>query len=80
MFFPDVSLEEWLKKYPELEVISSTCENCGSEMKATRPFIEKHFAGLRIDHCHCGKNRHSTAMAITTTAEKHREWEALLLG
>jgi hypothetical protein len=78
MLFPNVTTEDWIKKYPDLKVISSTCENCGTEMQATRPFIEKHFAGLRIDHCPCGKNRHSTMMMVTTSAEKHEEWTSLL--
>jgi hypothetical protein len=79
MIFPNVSLKDWLKKYPELKVISSQCENCGKKMKTTRPFIEKHFAGLRIDTCPCGKNRHSSMTMVTITAEKHQEWADLLL-
>lgn len=48
MIFPEVSLEEWLRRYPELKIIASQCENCGSQMKITRSFVENSLQGYLI--------------------------------
>ena len=40
MIFPDIDLDDWIKKYPALEVISRPCHYCKSSRVANIPFIE----------------------------------------
>lgn len=76
MIFVNVTLEEWLSKHPDLKIIEETCDGCGREIKATRPFVTKGYAGLRGTDCDCGNGRHTVMSLVTTSAEKHYEWIA----
>lgn len=77
MIFPDVSLQDWLKKYPELEVITRSCDACGALMHATKPFLEKGYAGL-VTVCPCGGRTHQAMSCVTTSKEESREWSEIL--
>ena len=78
MIYPDVTLEEWLKKYPELEVISKSCDNCDAVMSSTIPYLNKDYAGLIAPDCKCQKNKTTCMISVTRTIEVHNEWvEAL---
>jgi hypothetical protein len=80
MIYPDVSLKEWRKKYPELKVMKLDCDNCGKTIVANRPFLTKGYAGLDAPRCECGKNRHSCSSMVTTTKEEHQSWLDVLGG
>lgn len=54
MIFPDIDLDDWIKKYPALEVISRPCHYCKSSRVANIPFIEKDWVGLQSKDCSCG--------------------------
>lgn len=63
MIYPDVSLEEWLKKCPGLRVLTQPCPSCGSEIVTDRPFISKDYAGLEGKFCKtCGHQRNSSSL------------------
>lgn len=60
MIYPDVTLEDWLRKHPELQVLKKTCDSCGKDMFSTVPFMTKDYYGLESPKCSCGKNRNIT--------------------
>jgi hypothetical protein len=80
MIFLDYSLEEWLRRYPDLKVTVGTCDNCGNPMPTVRPFIAKDYAGLQANDCACAQNRHTAMSLVTTNERKHREWAIALSG
>lgn len=66
MIFVTNSLEDWLKKHPDLYVCETKCNACGQTRKADRPFISKGWAGLISEKCKCGKNRSNASVAVCT--------------
>ena len=56
MIFPDVTIEEWLKKHPELSPpdYSKSCHECGKPVHTYRPYIEKDWIGFASNECECG--------------------------
>jgi hypothetical protein len=78
VLFPEVTLDQWLKKYPELEVIEGFCDHCGEPLKAVKPFITNRYAGIMAPECRCGKNRHSVMSLVTNSYKTHLEWESIL--
>lgn len=78
MIFPDIRLEDWLKKYPELDLLEKECDSCGRTMIANVPFITKGFAGVISPNCQCGKNRTICSSRVTTSSEEHIKWSKLL--
>lgn len=57
MIYPEVSLKDWLKKYPVLEIKKIKCHHCRVPMIADIPFIEKNWIGLESKDCACGKGK-----------------------
>jgi hypothetical protein len=52
--YPDVPLEDWLKKYPSLTVNKVECFECKKEVTIDKPWMTLHFAGLIAKKCpHC---------------------------
>ncbi len=74
MIFVEKTTEEWIKKYQDLSVLTRECDNCGSEMKTTKPFISKDYAGLKAPKCSCGKNKFSAMSMVTRTSAKYNEF------
>jgi len=60
MIFPDVTIKEWLKKYPDLDEpdYSHSCSECGVKIKEYKPFIEKDWIGFVSNKCDCGCGFH----------------------
>jgi hypothetical protein len=56
MIYPDISLIDWMKKYPDLVVVKRNCSHCKEEQQATIPFIDFDVVGLVSADCPCGKN------------------------
>ena len=56
MIYPDVTIEEWLKRYPELSPpdYSRSCHECGTPVHTYKPFIEKDWVGFESNECECG--------------------------
>lgn len=80
MFYPDVSLEEWLEKYPDLYVFGRKCEGCGKTMRTNTPFIMRGYVGLESGDCSCKKNHSRCSVRITTTDKEHTRWVNLIKG
>ena len=80
MIFTDASVNEWLRKYPELKIITGNCDHCGAPMRTTRPFVTRDYAGLIAHDCSCGQNRHTALSLVTTTQKKNAEWAEVLSG
>lgn len=74
MIFPQVSLQDWLQKHPDLKINKLNCDACGKEMIANKPFIEKGYAGLIAEKCSCGNNRHTCMSMVTTSKEAYDHW------
>jgi hypothetical protein len=79
MIFPEVTIEEWINKFPELEVISRRCDYCGSIMKSEKPFLMKGYAGLVSPNCKCGKNRGLCSSRITISDYEHKRWNKFFI-
>lgn len=54
MIYPDVTLEEWLKRYPDLESSDEECPECGTFRTVNIPFLSKKWIGLMSSQCKCG--------------------------
>lgn len=55
MIYPDVTLEEWMTKFPGLEPQEIECP-CGGIGKTTKPVITKDWVGLVMPKCKgCGE-------------------------
>lgn len=80
MIYPDVPLEEWLDRYPELCVVERQCEGCGRLMRASTPFIMKGYVGIESGDCSCKKNYSRCSCRITITNEEHTRWVNLIEG
>lgn len=78
MIFVEASVEEWIKKHSQLEVIEGKCDYCGKPMKTNRPFITKGYAGLKAYDCLCGRGRNTVLSLVTTSIKKHSEWNEAL--
>lgn len=78
MIYPDIPLKVWLKKYPDLEVLSHKCESCGEISKSETPFLTKEYAGLESQPCSCGKGRGGCSTYVTITKEAHLKWSNLI--
>lgn len=74
----DVSLEEWLERYPILYVKTFDCDGCGAEMKSDVPFVDRGYVGLTCRPCECGKMRHCAEVLATTTGAANDEWKKTL--
>jgi hypothetical protein len=74
MIFPDIKLKSWLKRYPELEIESGICDNCGKDMPTIKPFIEKGAVGLISADCICKKNKNQSMTVIFTDEEENSYW------
>lgn len=77
MIYPDVPVEEWLKKYPTLTVIESVSYPCGCKIKADRPYITKDYAGLESRKC-CDKGQSACSSNVAISKEENDRWNNLL--
>ena len=74
MIYPDVTVEEWLKKYSGLKVCEQACPNCKATILTDRPFITKDYAGLEGKFCpSCGLQRNSSSV-IPVSKEAKARW------
>lgn len=78
MIFPDVSVVEWIKKYPSLSEVTTSCFDCGREIVANKPFITKHYVGLVSSKCICGSNCTGCECKTTSTIEEHNKWSMIM--
>lgn len=79
MIFVDVKIDDWLKRYPELQVKETECPDCGEIIMALRPFISKDYVGLTSGPCTCGSVRARCESSVTRSVREHMSWDALLL-
>lgn len=78
MIFPDVQLQAWLLKYPTIEVVKTTCIDCGNGIEANRPYLTKHYAGVTSAACRCGSRRSACSSSVARTAEENQSWSSVL--
>lgn len=78
MIYPDVTLEEWLKRYPDLKVVTGICDGCGGPKPTIKPFRFKHGVGLECLPCSCGKGRHSSSTMLITETKEIEKWREIL--
>ena len=83
MIFPEVTLEEWLNKYPDLKNIKDTCEinyceYCNKQIIPEKPFVKKGYVGLLSEVCpHC-LNEFYVQVSITNSVQEYQEWSHIL--
>ncbi len=68
MIFPDVTLEEWLKKYPGLDIVKERCSVCRKKIITNKPFVDQHWVGLAAI-CECGFHGASSMFPRTQKSE-----------
>lgn len=78
MIYPDIPLNEWRRKYPDLDILVRTCDHCGARMETSRPFISANYIGLTTPPCVCGRNRFGASSTITRTKSERDLWDNAL--
>lgn len=74
MIFPEISLNDWLKVYPDLKVKKVSC-SCGNTLESTIPFISKSYIGLTTpSKCSCGNDKIGANSMITKTSKEQEDW------
>jgi hypothetical protein len=77
MLFPDVTLKEWIKKYPALSAIEVECLHCSGTILTEKPFVTKDYVGLSASECpHC-KVPHKAYTGIPYSKEELEAWYQL---
>jgi len=74
LIFPDISPDEWNKKYPTLKILKTTCEGCYKTLLSNKPFITKGYAGFTAELCECGGTRSIAESVVTTTQDEFYKW------
>jgi hypothetical protein len=69
MMFPNVTAEEWCKRYPGLEKVKRPCRACKRQRIASIPFIEREWVGLRSAPCPCGKGQSLSVSTLRTGSQ-----------
>jgi len=54
MIYPEISVEEWVKRYSDLEILEEECPNCERLVMVNIPFVSKSWVGLASKPCVCG--------------------------
>lgn len=54
MIFPEISAEEWCKRFPGLEIREYKCPYCRKKRIINIPTYEKDWVGLIAKDCPCG--------------------------
>jgi hypothetical protein len=67
MIFPDITLEVWLQKYPDLKIQKMKCE-CKSLLSTTVPFVCRLGWGITTPKCSCGSSLSKTQMVLKPKA------------
>lgn len=73
-----MTIKEWLKRYPELDLLNSKCNACNQPMTECKPFRDRNYAGIESLPCKCGKNFNKWSSAVTITKEEHERWNKIL--
>jgi len=81
MIFPEVTPEEWSRKYPGLNPRVTACKHCQSDIQVNKPYISKDYAGFIAFHCeHCG-GEHRAHVGRAISPNEIRLWnEAFILN
>jgi hypothetical protein len=62
MWTPEISINKWLKIFPELNNQFPLKCLCGKESLNIKPFVIKNWIGLLSDDCECGLGRSSISV------------------
>ena len=74
MIFPEVSIEEWSKKYP-VDPRTTECLDCGGTITTNIPYITKDYAGFIAFKCpDCGKP-HKAHVGTPISKNEKALWE-----
>jgi hypothetical protein len=72
MLYPDVTVEEWCRRYPGLEVREVSCKHCSLPFVINVPFLSADFVGFEVKVCpHCG-SEHKAATALIRSNQLKR--------
>lgn len=76
MIYPDIPLENWLKKY-DLEVTEKICAHCEGTFQTTIPILIKGYAGLETPQHGCPR-QFAAAVFTPTSFEKTELWQKII--
>jgi hypothetical protein len=69
VIYPQVTVEEWCKRYPALAVVKRPCRACRKQRLACVPFIEREWVGLRSAACPCGKGQSLSVSTLRPSSQ-----------
>jgi hypothetical protein len=58
-----VSTEEWMRRYG-VEPFTAPCQDCGTPLTTTIPFVEGTLRGLKAPRCVCGQDQAPYALVL----------------
>jgi hypothetical protein len=77
MLYPDVTVEEWCKRYPALERYLPAFCLCGRSVNVLKPYVAKNTLGLSSEACVCGRARPFSAAIFRDESLKEELLSAL---
>lgn len=77
MIYPDVTVEEWKKRYGVRD-FSEKCRACGTLNTVNRPFITKDHAGLCIESCGGCDARVRLYASVPHSEKEIKEWNEIM--
>lgn len=76
MIYPEVSLNEWIKKW-DLEIVKYDCPKCREVFETTVPVMTRQSAGLQSPIHGCGSELW-TVILTPRTAESLAFWDTIV--
>lgn len=59
-WYPDVSLESWLRIHPDLKMVLPYVCDCGKELEA-KPYVSSEWIGIESSDCSCANPKSFTS-------------------
>jgi hypothetical protein len=77
MIFPEISLQDWVRRHPQLRVIEVQCLQCDGTIKTEKPFIAKDYLGLLALNCPSCGIEHRTYTGLPYSKSEIEAWNSL---
>ncbi|WP_186650285.1 hypothetical protein [Fluviispira vulneris] len=78
MWYPDIKIDSWLKKYPALKEKYPKICTCGEIRNEAVPFVSDNWVGLKYSRCKCGKL--SSRASIPRSEKLRKELMEIILN
>jgi hypothetical protein len=78
MIFPQITADEWLLRYPHLQIKVVNCKHCEGRVYVNKPFISKDYVGFISERCSNCNLEHNATCAMPVSKEEIEEWRRLI--